>query len=209
MFAVALWGYYSFGPYNFDFQSVNSSIATLFRMMLGDLDYTPMSMTHPLLAPVYVTSFGIVIIFIVVNVFIAIIDEWYWYSKQVRHLWPRSGFILNEYTFWIAYTVTTWLTKSESCWWTPTQILNMSDKLLEESVDYDIIRQIRKWRYFNTAFRVRPKTHDNAAPLEQSTIHRFDRRSGSQKTIWALNWKRTRSLSCGSTVQLSVEIILR
>jgi Na+-transporting methylmalonyl-CoA/oxaloacetate decarboxylase gamma subunit len=83
-FGFAAWGHYGFGAYLSDFHTMGATSSTLFRMMLGDMDYHSMVIANPLLAPVFVGTYGMTVVFIVLNVFIAIISEWYTYSKMLN-----------------------------------------------------------------------------------------------------------------------------
>ena len=81
-FGFAAWAHYGFGAYLPAFHTMGSTTSALFRLMMGDLDYRSMTLTNPFLAPVFLGTYGLTISFIVVNVFIAIISEWYNISKE-------------------------------------------------------------------------------------------------------------------------------
>eukprot|EP00299_Pterocystis_sp_00344_P014054 c6950_g1_i1.p1 GENE.c6950_g1_i1~~c6950_g1_i1.p1 ORF type:complete len:1010 (-),score=269.80 c6950_g1_i1:99-3128(-) len=131
MFAFGFWSYFSYGPFLASFHSFGSSVSTLFRMLLGDLEYRSMTLTHPFLSPIFVALYGVVVIFIVVNVFISIITEWYNFSKGLQKRQKRDK------------------------------------PVAEDAVDYDLWKQIKRWWFFKTAFRLGLTRSDLEIRLEK------------------------------------------
>eukprot|EP00300_Choanocystis_sp_HF-7_P020022 c20487_g1_i1.p1 GENE.c20487_g1_i1~~c20487_g1_i1.p1 ORF type:complete len:954 (-),score=197.01 c20487_g1_i1:124-2880(-) len=84
MIGFVMWAYFSFGPYVAEFHTFGASLSSLFRLMLGDSVYSNMAAQSPFLAPFFFTVYRVVVVYIVLNVFIAIINEWYADSKLAK-----------------------------------------------------------------------------------------------------------------------------
>lgn len=76
-FAFALFGYVLFGPQVKDFSTFSDSIFTLLRIILGDFDFPGMVHAQPELGPMYFFSYVVSVFFILLNMFLAIINDTY------------------------------------------------------------------------------------------------------------------------------------
>ncbi|XP_061130484.1 polycystin-2 [Syngnathus typhle] len=75
--AYAQLAYLLFGTQVDDFSSLQSSIFTQFRIILGDFEFSEIEEANPVLGPVYFTTFVFFIFFILMNMFLAIINDTY------------------------------------------------------------------------------------------------------------------------------------
>eukprot|EP00300_Choanocystis_sp_HF-7_P019050 c20219_g1_i5.p1 GENE.c20219_g1_i5~~c20219_g1_i5.p1 ORF type:complete len:671 (+),score=134.62 c20219_g1_i5:197-2209(+) len=101
--AFVMWSHYIFGHFVPDFNSVGASMNALFRIMLGDLDYESLRQQQPFLAPVFIGVYGLTVVFIVLNVFIAIVGEWYHFSRQLdleRQRQEKAALTGVDYDIW-------------------------------------------------------------------------------------------------------------
>ncbi|XP_060542949.1 polycystin-2 isoform X1 [Pantherophis guttatus] len=75
--AYAQLAYLVFGTQVNDFSTFQDSVFTQFRILLGDFDFTEVEETNRILGPVYFTSFVFFMLFILLNMFLAIINDTY------------------------------------------------------------------------------------------------------------------------------------
>uniref|UniRef100_A0ABM5GK99 Polycystin-2 n=1 Tax=Pogona vitticeps TaxID=103695 RepID=A0ABM5GK99_9SAUR len=75
--AYAQLAYLVFGTQVDDFSTFQESIFTQFRILLGDFDFTKIEEANRVLGPVYFTSFVFFMFFILLNMFLAIINDTY------------------------------------------------------------------------------------------------------------------------------------
>ncbi|KAG7264667.1 hypothetical protein CRUP_038841 [Coryphaenoides rupestris] len=75
--AYAQLAYLVFGTQVNDFSSFQASIFTQFRIILGDFEFSEIEETNPVLGPVYFTTFIFFMFFILMNMFLAIINDTY------------------------------------------------------------------------------------------------------------------------------------
>lgn len=75
--AYAQLAYLVFGTQVDDFSTFQASIFTQFRIMLGDFDFSEIEEANPVLGPVYFTTFVFFVFFILMNMFLAIINDTY------------------------------------------------------------------------------------------------------------------------------------
>eukprot|EP00002_Diphylleia_rotans_P018995 TRINITY_DN3670_c0_g1_i4.p1 TRINITY_DN3670_c0_g1~~TRINITY_DN3670_c0_g1_i4.p1 ORF type:complete len:1289 (+),score=199.91 TRINITY_DN3670_c0_g1_i4:63-3929(+) len=78
-------GYFFFGSHAADFQNFFSALVSTFRMLAGDFDYDSMDFANPLMAPLFTITYVILIIMILVNMFIAILTEYFERAKSDSH----------------------------------------------------------------------------------------------------------------------------
>ncbi|XP_077575539.1 polycystin-2 [Stigmatopora nigra] len=95
--AYAQLAYLLFGTQVQDFSSFQASILTQFRIILGDFEFSEIEEANPVLGPVYFSTFVFFIFFILMNVFLAIINDTYSEVKadtsQQRSEMEMSDFI--------------------------------------------------------------------------------------------------------------------
>lgn len=75
--AFVVLGYIVFGPEMREFRAFGVSFSTLGRMVFGSFNYEPMSFTQPYIAPIYFYLFMILVYFILLNMFLAILNDTY------------------------------------------------------------------------------------------------------------------------------------
>lgn len=73
--AYAQLGYLVLGPSVDDFHTFEESIYTLFRIILGDIDFAPIRDANRVFGPIFFVTFVFFVFFILFNMFIAIINE--------------------------------------------------------------------------------------------------------------------------------------
>uniref|UniRef100_A0A1A7WAE6 Polycystin-2 n=3 Tax=Iconisemion striatum TaxID=60296 RepID=A0A1A7WAE6_9TELE len=75
--AYAQLAYLVFGTQVNDFSSFQASILTQFRILLRDFNFSEIQEENPVLLPIYFTTFVVFIVFILMNMFLAIINDTY------------------------------------------------------------------------------------------------------------------------------------
>jgi hypothetical protein len=76
-FAFAELGYLLFGSQVEDFSSFGVAMFTLLRTILGDFDYQAIEKANRVLAPIYFLSYIFFVFFVLLNMFLAIINDTY------------------------------------------------------------------------------------------------------------------------------------
>ncbi|KAJ3665483.1 hypothetical protein Zmor_000976 [Zophobas morio] len=76
-FAFAELGYLLFGSQVEDFSSFGVAMFTLLRTILGDFDYQAIEQANRVLAPIYFLSYIFFVFFVLLNMFLAIINDTY------------------------------------------------------------------------------------------------------------------------------------
>ncbi|VDD75321.1 unnamed protein product [Mesocestoides corti] len=76
-FAFAQLGYLAFGTQITDFGTFAVSVLTLFRIILGDFDFQALREAHSVLGPFYFLVYTFFVFFVLINMFIAIINDTY------------------------------------------------------------------------------------------------------------------------------------
>ncbi|XP_031337831.1 polycystin-2-like [Photinus pyralis] len=77
----ALFGYMIFNSEVAEFSSYGVAMFTLFRAILGDFDYSVIEAANAYVAPIYFVLFMLVVFFLALNMFLAIINEAYYHVK--------------------------------------------------------------------------------------------------------------------------------
>ncbi|XP_013419423.1 polycystic kidney disease 2-like 1 protein isoform X2 [Lingula anatina] len=77
LFAFAQLGYLIFGTQVRDFRSFPDTILTLFRIILGDFDFHELEAAHRVLGPLYFLLYVFFVFFVLLNMFLAIINDTY------------------------------------------------------------------------------------------------------------------------------------
>ncbi|XP_042324484.1 polycystin-2 isoform X2 [Sceloporus undulatus] len=100
--AYAQLAYLVFGTQVDNFSTFQDSIFTQFRILLGDFDFTEVEETNRILGQVYFTTFVFFMFFILLNMFLAIINDTYSEVKsdmaQQKSEMELSDLIKKEYT---------------------------------------------------------------------------------------------------------------
>ncbi|KAM9226579.1 polycystin-2-like protein 2 [Leptosomus discolor] len=100
-FAYAQFGYLVFGSQVEEFSTFPNCIFTQFRIVLGDFDFETVTAANRILGPIYFTTFVFFVFFILLNMFLAIINDTYSQIKadfevipseelQLRHLFRQT-----------------------------------------------------------------------------------------------------------------------
>lgn len=82
IFSIFLFGfvgmaYVSFGAYLKNYNSIGMSIWRLIEITIGDFDYKALDSTNVVMAFIFFFSFNILFVFVLTNIFLAIINEAY------------------------------------------------------------------------------------------------------------------------------------
>ena len=76
-FAFAQLGYMIFGAQVPDYSSFSNAIFTLLRTILGDFDFYALEKANRILGPVFFLSYVFFVFFVLLNMFLAIINDTY------------------------------------------------------------------------------------------------------------------------------------
>ncbi|TMW56671.1 hypothetical protein Poli38472_006681 [Pythium oligandrum] len=87
IFNLIFLGYSAMGSYAFgfaleEFSTIANSYATCFRMLAGEMDYPRLRQANPRIAPVFIVTFIVLVFQILVNMFVAILSEYYESAKN-------------------------------------------------------------------------------------------------------------------------------
>ncbi|VDP37063.1 unnamed protein product [Schistosoma curassoni] len=80
-FAFAQLGYLAFSARTLAYSSFTQTTYSLFRIMVGDIDFPSILKAHPVLGPIFFVTFVFFVFFVLLNMFLAIIDESYKTTK--------------------------------------------------------------------------------------------------------------------------------
>lgn len=75
--AYAQCGYLIFGAILRDFSTFPDALFTLFRIILGDFDFIALDKANYIMGPIYFISFVVVVFFVLLNMFLAIVADTY------------------------------------------------------------------------------------------------------------------------------------
>ncbi|CAG9768877.1 unnamed protein product [Ceutorhynchus assimilis] len=102
-FAYAELGYLVFGNEVDDFRSFGQSMFTLLRTILGDFDYDKIHNANWIVAPIYFLTYIMLVFFVLLNMFLAIINDTYADVKTDIAIAPKememTEYIGSLYTF--------------------------------------------------------------------------------------------------------------
>lgn len=76
-FAYVQLGYLLFGSMLKDYSTIPNTIFALFRTILGDFDFPSLEAAHRVLGPIYFISYIFFVFFVLINMFLAIINDTY------------------------------------------------------------------------------------------------------------------------------------
>eukprot|EP00033_Pygsuia_biforma_P001086 GCRY01001237.1.p1 GENE.GCRY01001237.1~~GCRY01001237.1.p1 ORF type:complete len:759 (+),score=205.88 GCRY01001237.1:259-2535(+) len=77
LLGFASMGYLLFGPELMDYRDISSALSTVLQMSLGDFVYDDLQSVNRVLAPIYTALFILLVFFVMVNIFLAIINHSY------------------------------------------------------------------------------------------------------------------------------------
>jgi len=75
--AYAQWGYLIFGTQVKDFSTYMDSVYTLFRIILGDFNFREIQDANRILGPIFFITYVFFVFFVLINMFLAIINDTY------------------------------------------------------------------------------------------------------------------------------------
>lgn len=94
--AFAQLGYLLFGTQVEDFSSFESAIFTLLRTILGDFDFYAIEQAHRVLGPIFFLAYVFFVFFVLLNMFLAIINDTY--SEVKAEIFnQRNDFEIGDY----------------------------------------------------------------------------------------------------------------
>ncbi|XP_030835833.1 polycystic kidney disease protein 2 isoform X3 [Strongylocentrotus purpuratus] len=94
--AYAQLGYLVFGTQIKDFSSIGSCIYTLFRIVLGDFNFHELEAANRFMGPIFFLTYVFVVFFVLLNMFLAIINDTYSEVKSDIAL-QKSEFEITDY----------------------------------------------------------------------------------------------------------------
>ncbi|XP_023051377.1 polycystic kidney disease 2-like 2 protein isoform X3 [Piliocolobus tephrosceles] len=95
-FAYAQLGFLVFGSQVDDFSTFQNSIFAQFRIVLGDFNFAGIQQTNPILGPIYFITFIFFVFFVLLNMFLAIINDTYSEVKADYSIGRRPDFELGK-----------------------------------------------------------------------------------------------------------------
>ncbi|XP_039274381.2 polycystin-2-like protein 1 [Styela clava] len=95
-FAYAQLGYLVFGTQVKDFSTFEESIYTQFRIVLGDFDFHELESANRLLGPIFFLTYVFFVFFVLLNMFLAIINDTYSEVKAEISV-QKSEFEISDY----------------------------------------------------------------------------------------------------------------
>jgi len=94
--AYAQLGYLVFGTQVKDFSTFQESIFTLFRIILGDFDFHELEAANRILGPIFFMTYVFFVFFVLLNMFLAIINDTYSEVKAEISM-QKSEFEISDY----------------------------------------------------------------------------------------------------------------
>lgn len=85
-FGYAVMGFLLFGAHVRTYHSLSSSMAACFQMLLGAFDYEPMYQSNPRMSGIFFFTFMISVYLIIINMFIAIMSQYYSIAQEEKAL---------------------------------------------------------------------------------------------------------------------------
>uniref|UniRef100_M4BKT1 Ryanodine-inositol 1,4,5-triphosphate receptor Ca2 channel (RIR-CaC) family protein n=1 Tax=Hyaloperonospora arabidopsidis (strain Emoy2) TaxID=559515 RepID=M4BKT1_HYAAE len=87
IFNLIFLGYSAMGSYAFGFaleeySTISKSYGTCFQMLAGEMDYGRLRQANPRIAPIFIGTFVVLVFQILVNMFVAILSEYYEVAKN-------------------------------------------------------------------------------------------------------------------------------
>ncbi|KAF0700965.1 Aste57867_8535 [Aphanomyces stellatus] len=77
-------GFLLFGSHVREYRSISGSLASCFQMLLGAFDFEKLSQANPVMSGLFFFSFMVIVFLIVVNMFIAILSEYYSMAQEEK-----------------------------------------------------------------------------------------------------------------------------
>lgn len=153
-FGFAVMGFLTFGSYVRGYHSLSDSLTSCFQMLLGAFDYDSINVANPTMAGIFFFSFMISIYLICVNMFIAIMSEYYSVAqKEMRTREANKKKLVEE-------------SKSSNSKFDD----DFTDSLQFTDVEYDIAKQIKNY-LLGVRMRVRlPPLKSSSSPYSSQQL---------------------------------------
>uniref|UniRef100_A0A336LV54 CSON005454 protein n=1 Tax=Culicoides sonorensis TaxID=179676 RepID=A0A336LV54_CULSO len=123
--AYAQLGYIAFGNELEDFHTFSSSIFTLFRTILGEFDYLEIERANHILGPIYFMSYIFFVFFVLLNMFLAIINDTY---SDIKREIQQDSIPVGEFIF-----------RKIKYYWNKCVLCKKSTNFNETSMDDDLM----------------------------------------------------------------------
>jgi hypothetical protein len=91
----------SFGAHLQGYSTLLSSLRMNFQLTLGDFDYAAVNRVDPVMSVLYFYPFSLLFVFILTNIFLAIINQTYKDTRESVQLEPDVS-VLNSLFYWLA-----------------------------------------------------------------------------------------------------------
>ncbi|XP_058297220.1 polycystin-2-like protein 2 isoform X4 [Hylobates moloch] len=201
-FAYAQLGFLVFGSQVDDFSTLQNSIFAQFRIVLGDFNFASIQQANPILGPIYFITFIFFVFFVLLNMFLAIINDTYSEVKADYSIGRRPDFELGKM---IKQSYKNVLEKfrlkkaqKDEDKKTSKGIGDLAEQARREGFDKNEIQkaeQMKKWKerlekkYYSMEFPddYQPVTHEQFRELFlyavelQKELHQFEAKSSGEK----------------------------
>ncbi|XP_032013875.1 polycystin-2-like protein 2 isoform X2 [Hylobates moloch] len=200
-FAYAQLGFLVFGSQVDDFSTLQNSIFAQFRIVLGDFNFASIQQANPILGPIYFITFIFFVFFVLLNMFLAIINDTYSEVKADYSIGRRPDFELGKMIKQSYKNVLEKfrLKKAQKDEDKKTKgIGDLAEQARREGFDKNEIQkaeQMKKWKerlekkYYSMEFPddYQPVTHEQFRELFlyavelQKELHQFEAKSSGEK----------------------------
>ncbi|XP_030684573.1 polycystic kidney disease 2-like 2 protein isoform X3 [Nomascus leucogenys] len=200
-FAYAQLGFLVFGSQVDDFSTLQNSIFAQFRIVLGDFNFASIQQANPILGPIYFITFIFFVFFVLLNMFLAIINDTYSEVKADYSIGRRPDFELGKMIKQSYKNVLEKfrLKKAQKDEDKKTKgIGDLAEQARREGFDKNEIQkaeQMKKWKerlekkYYSMEFQddYQPVTHEQFRELFlyavelQKELHQFEAKSSGEK----------------------------
>ncbi|XP_022247733.1 polycystin-2-like, partial [Limulus polyphemus] len=142
-FAYSQLGYLLFGSQVHGFSNIMKATFTLLRVILGDFDFNEIESANRLLGPIYFLSYVFFVFFVLMNMFLAIINDTYAEVKsEIAN--RKSEFEIGEYFLQSYKNLVSKMGKRDKI----AEIQNAMKQTNEDKFSYDEIRKTLKRQNF-------------------------------------------------------------
>ncbi|KAF7255372.1 hypothetical protein EG68_08195 [Paragonimus skrjabini miyazakii] len=147
-FAFGQFGYLAFGAGTDGFRSFTQACYTLFRMMVGDIDFAALQRAHFILGPLFFVLFIFFAVFVLLNMFLAIVNDAYASVKE-ELVKQRTQLKLKDMVKRSAKEMFNMMRKKSTK--SLVQILRAADLFDREVIPFDEYRMaLKKYGYGDT-----------------------------------------------------------
>merc|ERR1711871_1093350 len=82
IFGFAVMAHLVYGPYILEYSKIQWCFGALFRMLVGDFDYSELSKANGTITPVFFTLYIGLVYIVMLNIFVAILNEAYTTARR-------------------------------------------------------------------------------------------------------------------------------